>query len=301
MNASQAIPTYDYVHLGSYEYELPDDILYCEGDRNYTYVHFVGGRKTFVSTTLGILEARLARRCFKRVNRSYLVNADHILDYDRDEVTLVDGRILPIARRRRVAVRQWLSALGSSTGKLRKYALAGVFMLLCFAQSTFGQPSIFDAPLLPPDTRYAIPLNYYGYDKNHYSVLVKVRLPGDSIFYTLPGTLPTGDVIGFLHKAGRNKNTDTLYIIHRGGESAVKLEEIWFRAFHKSDHLMYDRPIFGKPDRDFTREVITNYYDDRTPRGTLARERENRRNELPLPSLSLARPSNHYSFRQNRP
>lgn len=299
MNAIQTNPTCDYVHLGSYEHELPEDILYCEGDRNYTYVHFVGGRKTFVSTTLGILEARLARRGFKRVNRSYLVNADHVLNYDRDEVTLVNGRILPIARRRRVAVRQWLSALGSSTSKLRKYALSCVFMLLCFAQSAFGQPRIFVAPLLPPDTKYAIPLNYYGYDKNHYSVLVKVRLPGDSIYYTVPGTLPTGDVIGFLHKAGRKEKTDTLYIIHRGGKSAVQLEEIWFRAFHKSDHLMYDRQIFGKPDRDFTRAVITNYYDDRTPRGTLVRGRETRSNEFPLPLLQLTKPSNQYSFRQN--
>lgn len=108
MNASQANPTYDYVHLGSYEYELPEDILYCEGDRNYTYVHLAGGRKTFVSTTLGIIEMRLARRGFRRINRSFLVNPDHVLAYDRDEVTLGNGSILPIARRRRVKVRQWL-------------------------------------------------------------------------------------------------------------------------------------------------------------------------------------------------
>lgn len=299
MNVPQANTTYDYVHLGSYEYELPADILYCEGDRNYTYVHFVGGRKTFVSTTLGIIEARLDGRGFRRINRSYLVNADHVLNYDRDEVTLVNGRILPIARRRRMAVRHWLSALGSSTNKLRKYAMSCVFMLLCFGQSTFGQIGIFNIPALAPGECFVIPLSHYGYKKNHYSVLVKVRLPDDPIYYTVPGTLPTGNALGFLHKAGKKRQGDTLYVIHRDGESAVELEEILVVVFHKDDHLLSDRLIFGKPDRGFTRSVITNYYDDHTLRGSLVRVREKWSTDyptLPIPSIRLFRPPNQYPF-----
>jgi len=66
-------------------------------------------RKVMVSTHLAILEIRLARRGFVRVSRSALVNASYILDYDDYEVTLTNGRMLPIARRRRVTVRRWLN------------------------------------------------------------------------------------------------------------------------------------------------------------------------------------------------
>lgn len=187
----------------------------------------------------------------------------------------------------------WRKTLASTT------LVIGIFLLLCFAQSTFGQIGIFNIPALAPGARYVIPLSDYGYNKSHYSVLVKVRLPGDMIYYTVPGTLPTGNAISFLHKAARKRQGDTLYVIHREGKSAIRLEEIWVMVFHKNDHLMYDRLIFGKPDRDFTRAVITNYYDDRTPRGTQVRVRKQPISEfpaLPLPSRRWVNPSNQYSF-----
>ncbi|WP_373512197.1 LytR/AlgR family response regulator transcription factor [Persicitalea sp.] len=271
MNATSVNQNYDYVHIGSYEYELPEDILYCEGDRNYSHVHFVDGRKTFVSTTLGILEARLARRGFRRINRSYLVNADQVLHHDRDEITLMNGITLPIARRRRVAVRQWLTAMGSSTNKLCKYPLLSVFGLLFFTQCSFGQIRISDVPLIASGARHAIPLSQHGYRKSHYSVLVKVRLAGDTIYHSIPGQLPGGHSLSFLHKSGRKKQGDTLFVIHRWGEKAIALEEIWVQVFHKNDHLMYDRLIFGQPDRGFARSVIASYYNERTLRGTIAK------------------------------
>lgn len=109
MNSLITTPTADYVHIGGHTHVYAEDILYCEGDRNYSQVHFMSRRKVTVSTHLAILEGRLARRGFVRVSRSALVNASYILDYDDYEVTLTNGRMLPIARRRRVAVRRWLN------------------------------------------------------------------------------------------------------------------------------------------------------------------------------------------------
>lgn len=105
---SRLYPSTPYVHIGSHTHVRAEDILYCQGDGNYTFIHFLSGRRVLVSTTLGILVDRLMPRGFVRVSRSALVNPSCILDYDDHELTLTNGRVLPIARRRRVAVREWL-------------------------------------------------------------------------------------------------------------------------------------------------------------------------------------------------
>lgn len=96
------------VHIGGYEHAKPEEIVLCKGDSNYTHVHFTNGRKLTVATTLKILQERLAAQDFVRVNRSGLINKDHIVSYDRDEITLTNGTVLPIARRRRRAVREFM-------------------------------------------------------------------------------------------------------------------------------------------------------------------------------------------------
>lgn len=105
---SRLHPSTPYVHIGSHTHVRAEDILYCQGDGNYTVIHFLSGRWVLVSTTLGILAERLMPRGFVRVSRSALVNTSCILDYDDHELTLTNGQVLPIARRRRVAVREWL-------------------------------------------------------------------------------------------------------------------------------------------------------------------------------------------------
>ena len=295
MKALISNPPGDFVHIGSYEYALPENILYCEGDRNYTHVHFVNRKRIFVATNLGILESRLVTHGFKRINRSYLVNANHIVNYDRYEITVANGGILPIARRRRVEVRMWLSELGTSTRKLWKPQLASLLMLLCFITGASAQSRLFHIPPLAPDSCYVLPLNHIGLKLNHYSVLVKVRLPGDTTFYTLPGVLPTGDAFGFLLKAGRKGQTDTLRVIHRGGMQPVELAEIWVQAFHKNDHLLYDRQIFGKPDRGFAKAVLSSYYDQHTLRGSWVIGRKKRENIPVQPDiLQLSEPTISY-------
>ncbi len=96
------------VHIGGYEHAQPEEIVLCKGDSNYTHVHFTNGRKLTVATTLKIIQERLAAQDFVRVNRSGLINKDHIARYDRDEITLTNGTVLPIARRRRRAVREFM-------------------------------------------------------------------------------------------------------------------------------------------------------------------------------------------------
>lgn len=114
MNAILSFQPTPYVHIGSHTHVRAEDILYCQGDGNYTFIHFNSGRRVMVATTLGILAERLIPRDFVRVNRSALVNTSHILDYDDHEITLTNDRVLSIARRRRAAVREWLKSRFSS-------------------------------------------------------------------------------------------------------------------------------------------------------------------------------------------
>ena len=98
------------VHIGGYAHVQAQEILFCQGDSNYTHVHFVKRHKMTVATTLGILEERLIAEGFVRVNRSELVNKSHIEAYDGYQITLTNGTTLPISRRRRKGVRQVLES-----------------------------------------------------------------------------------------------------------------------------------------------------------------------------------------------
>ncbi len=39
MNSLITTPTSDYVYIGGHTHVYADDILYCEGDRNYSQAH----------------------------------------------------------------------------------------------------------------------------------------------------------------------------------------------------------------------------------------------------------------------
>lgn len=107
---NQPTPPAPGVHIGGYAHVKPEEIIFCQGDSNYTHVHFVKRHKITVATTLGILEERLTAEGFVRVNRSELVNRHHIENYDGYQITLTNGTTMPISRRRRKEVRQLLES-----------------------------------------------------------------------------------------------------------------------------------------------------------------------------------------------
>ncbi len=110
MNTPSLFIPENAVHIGGFEHAQPEEIVLCKGDSNYTHVHFTNGHKITVATTLKIIQERLATQGFVRVNRSGLINKDHIARYDRDEITLTNGTVLPIARRRRRAVQEFMQS-----------------------------------------------------------------------------------------------------------------------------------------------------------------------------------------------
>ncbi len=63
------------------------DIIYCEGQSNYSTVYLANGKQYIVSKTIKEYEILLSGNSFFRINKSHLINMNEIMEYD-----LVDGR-----------------------------------------------------------------------------------------------------------------------------------------------------------------------------------------------------------------
>ena len=98
INQKVAIPTMD-----GYQMEKLNDIMYCEGDINYTKIHLCEGRMILVARTLKEVEELLSCQYFFRVHKSYLVNLNYIKSYSRSEnfgIYLDNNQWLPVSTRK---------------------------------------------------------------------------------------------------------------------------------------------------------------------------------------------------------
>jgi len=75
-----ALPTFDGT-----EFINLKDIIYCQSDGAYSYVHFVDGSKLYISKTLRYLEEALCDYHFFRSHKSYIVNTDHLKKFVKSE------------------------------------------------------------------------------------------------------------------------------------------------------------------------------------------------------------------------
>ena len=90
----------------------PADILYCEGENNYTSFTFNAHKPLMISRTLGEYEDLLEDYGFLRIHKSYLVNKSFVTSVDRDgNILMVNGKSFPISRRRKEVVMNSLKGL----------------------------------------------------------------------------------------------------------------------------------------------------------------------------------------------
>jgi DNA-binding LytR/AlgR family response regulator len=78
-----------------------NEILFFEGDINYTWIHFASGKQKMIARTLLYIEQKTNTENFIRINRKYLVNRKFIVEVGNDFVVLTDRTVLPISRRRK--------------------------------------------------------------------------------------------------------------------------------------------------------------------------------------------------------
>lgn len=85
-------------------------ILYLEGDRNYSYIHTTDQKKTLVSKTLAVLEELVEDAGFFRCHKSYIVNRMHLTgELRRDSITITGGVKIPVSRRKVKMFKKWLA------------------------------------------------------------------------------------------------------------------------------------------------------------------------------------------------
>jgi len=88
----------------SIEYVLPEDIVLCSSESNYTMIYLAGGRKKLISRTLKDVETWLQGFGFYRAHNSHLVNLSHIKEFIRSDggyLLMSNSQQLPVARNRK--------------------------------------------------------------------------------------------------------------------------------------------------------------------------------------------------------
>ncbi|MES2518448.1 MAG: LytTR family DNA-binding domain-containing protein [Bacteroidota bacterium] len=78
-----------------------NEILFFEGDINYSWIYFNTGKQKIIARTLLYIQQKIELESFARISRKHLVNRKFIVEVGKDYVMLSNKTILPISRRRR--------------------------------------------------------------------------------------------------------------------------------------------------------------------------------------------------------
>ncbi len=70
----------------------PEEIIYCQADRNYCNIFISNGKNELVTVQLGVLEKKLLEESFIKINRSTIINLAYLEYFNQQEkkVTLRD-------------------------------------------------------------------------------------------------------------------------------------------------------------------------------------------------------------------
>lgn len=83
----------------------PNDVIYCESDGSYSYIHTRNDGKILVSKRLKLLNDLFSDFRFFRIHHSYLINIQMVKSYEKStgKVKLIDGISLPVSRLKKPA------------------------------------------------------------------------------------------------------------------------------------------------------------------------------------------------------
>ncbi len=93
-----------FPHAKGYKFITLKDIIFCESESNYTFLHLAGEPKFAVCKTLGEIEEMLSHGPFLRIHRSFLVNTRRIKEFIKSDggFLIMDNRFeIPVSRHKR--------------------------------------------------------------------------------------------------------------------------------------------------------------------------------------------------------
>jgi two-component system, LytTR family, response regulator len=89
------------------------EILYLEGARNYTIIHWCNGQLELFSKSISVIMERLPANDFVRISKQYGVNRAYMVRYGRQGgqrvAELQTNQVLRVARRRVASVKASLA------------------------------------------------------------------------------------------------------------------------------------------------------------------------------------------------
>jgi DNA-binding LytR/AlgR family response regulator len=87
---------------------LIENVVLLKGDANYTTFYLEHGKQKVVAHTIKFFENYLETHGFLRVHRSYMINPNHVIDYDPEEylLTMTNGVKATISRRRKSVLKK---------------------------------------------------------------------------------------------------------------------------------------------------------------------------------------------------
>ncbi len=82
---------------------LIENVILLKGDINYTTFYFENGREKVVAHTIKFFENYLQTHGFLRVHRSFMINPNHLKEYNpqKFQLTMSNGQKAIISRRRK--------------------------------------------------------------------------------------------------------------------------------------------------------------------------------------------------------
>ncbi len=88
---------------------MPGEVAYVDSLNRVRAIHFVNGERVEIDMTLSAIVDVLPADRFAYCHRSVVVNLDHVSALSSDDLTLDDGTVLPVSRRRYVEGRDALA------------------------------------------------------------------------------------------------------------------------------------------------------------------------------------------------
>lgn len=94
------------------------DIVMLKGESNYTLFLLNDGQELLTTRTLRTFVASLSE-VFVRIHKSYVVNLNYLTDLQSEPMTLTNGQVVKVARRRRTAFLQAKDMFRQNTSKTK--------------------------------------------------------------------------------------------------------------------------------------------------------------------------------------
>jgi two-component system LytT family response regulator len=100
------------------EFIETNDILYCQGQNNYTFLYLSDNRKLVISKTLKDFEKLLDKYFFLRIHKSFLINPNHIKKYIKSDggyLIMQNEKSIPVSKNKKELITGLFDAITKSS------------------------------------------------------------------------------------------------------------------------------------------------------------------------------------------